>query len=590
MKKKFLAVVITAAMVAAAMPGTVFAEAAAEDAAQMQETAATQMEEEQETGYAETAPAEQETEYAETEPAESEENEKTEITGMPEIQEIPEIEEKTETEGEASRADVVDTQDKLEAALARGGEIDLTGQRIELTRPLTVNSDVVIRGGTLAGTDSVSGNLVTLMENSVTLDNVTIETSSANKSALHVYGTKLAVKDLTIDHRNAAGGAPVIINNKAKAVFTGNISLTLGTGSWYGINVDSAEADFSGAVLNVTPVTDTQSVICREGDGASVSGAVFTVVVTEKDGGGSGRQTAYVADSNLAQFVAAKTAAGADVSRIELHKNVTLTAPLVLSEALTVTGVSENFAIIGSEAVGKDNVVTVTAEGVELSGVSIRTTAFNKSALHIYKAETILKDITLDNTETAGGAAMLVNGGNAKIYGTLRMLLGENSWGGINVDTTNGNAGVVFADGSVAEVTGGGKDAIYVDEEDKNNGNTVTITGAEDAGLVQDADGNYIPADTAEDPDNGEETPNPGDAGDAGEDENTGGGTPAGESKPADSGKEPTDGEDYGERKETENDGRTAPRTGDTGAFSAALTALFGSGTAAGMLIRRRKK
>ena len=63
----------------------------------------------------------------------------------------------------------------------------------------------------------------------------------------------------------------------------------------------------------MTPVTATQSVICSEGDNASVTGAGLTVVVSEKDGGANQRQTAYVADTNLAQFVKAKTEAGADV-------------------------------------------------------------------------------------------------------------------------------------------------------------------------------------------------------------------------------------------------------------------------------------
>ena len=146
------------------------------------------------------------------------------------------------------------------------------------------------------GTDSVTGNLVTLMGNSITLDHVTIQTSAGNKSALHVYGTKLTVNGLSIDHSSAAGGAPIIINNRrGRCVYRGYQSDSGGS-SWYGINVDSARADFSGASLNVTPVTDTQSVICREGNNAAVSGVGLTIVVTERDGGGNNQQTAYVAD------------------------------------------------------------------------------------------------------------------------------------------------------------------------------------------------------------------------------------------------------------------------------------------------------
>lgn len=521
MKRKLAAAVIAAAMAAGALPGSVLA-----------------------------APAEN-----------IQETETYDMTGVSESEEKPE------------------SQDALETAIARGGEIDLTGRRIELTRQLYVNNNVRIKGGTLVGTDSVTGNLVTLTGDEITLDGVTIQTAPANKSALHVYGTNLTVNGLAIDHSSAAGGAPIIINNGADAVFSGSIDLTLGGSSWYGINVDSAQADFSAAVLNVTPVTDTQSVICMEGNTAEVSGVSLTVVTTEKDGGGSNRQTAYVADSNLAQFVAAKTAAGKDISQIELHKNVALTAPLVLSEPMTVSGARDGVAILGSDAVGRDNVVTVTADGVVLKRLTIRTTAANKSALHIYRADASLDNVTLDNTETAGGAGMIVNGGTARITGALTLLLGGNSWGGINVDTTNGNAGVVFENGSVVNMTGDGHDAVYVDEDDKNNGNTVTITGAEQAGLVQDADGNYVAAGTAE-------TPKPEQPGG----EEDGGGADGGTDGDGSSLENSGSGAEGAAEKESEKENTAAPQTGDTdGVPYVLLAALAGSGAAAGAVLKKKK-
>ena len=608
MKRKLLAVVITAAMVAGALPGIALAAPAEEYRAEEDGTEEIQdglneekMEpaEREMAGNAEEEPAEQ--------PALSQPEELTEREAAEEPAaetEIPAAETEMTAEKAADlsqemirpeSADVIDTQEELTAAIARGGEIDLAGQRIELTSPLSISNDVIIRGGTLVGTDNVTGNLVTLMGNNITLDQVTIQTAAANKSALHAYGTVLTVNGLTIDHSSAAGGAPVIINNGADAVFSGNIRLTLGSSSWYGINVDSAKADFSGAALSVAPVAGTQSVICREGDGASVSGVGLTVVVTGKDGGGSNQQTAYVADANLSQFVAAKTAAGADISRIELQKDVTLTVPLMLGEEMTVTGAAEGFAINGSDALGRENVVTVTAAGVELSGITIRTAAANKSALHIYKTEAALHDVTLDNTQTAGGAAMLVNGGTVRISGALNLLLGENSWGGINVDTTNGDAGVIFEDGSRVNMTGDGQNVIYVDEEDKNNGNAVTVTGAEEAGLVQDVDGNYITADAETDPEQPEDPDkdeDPSEDDGASEEENR-----PGDEKPAGTGND-TGGEDSSEdsagkdknlESSSEGNRAGAPKTGDSaGTPYAALAALIGSGAAAG-IVRKKK-
>ena len=488
---------------------------------------------------------------------------------------------------------MIDTEQELADAIAQGGEINLTGQRIELTSPLYVNNDVVIKGGTLVGTDSVTGNLVTLMGNKVTLEGVMIRTSAGNKSALHVYGTDLTVNDLTIDHSSAAGGAPVIINNGAEAVFNGDVKLTLGSSSWYGINVDNAKADFSGAALNVTPVTDTQSVICSEGDDASVTGAGFTVVVTEKDGGANHRQTAYVADSNLAQFVKAKTEAGADISLIELNKDVTLTAPLYLREAMTMrSSASGNYTINGSDAIGADNVVTIMSDGVVLDGLGIRTSAANKSALHVYRVSATLKYITLDNQETAGGAGMIVNGGTVTVEGELNLLLGENSWGGINVDTTNGPAGVTFADGSAVNMTGSDQNVIYIDED--NDADLVTITGAEEAGLAQDADGNYIIEGQEEDTDPSPEQPEDGEDGKKPEGGPADGSqndddTPAKGDELSDGGSSVSGQAD--DKKNAEKNMKKAPQTGDnsTGLYIA-LAALLGSGTAAGSVLKKRRE
>lgn len=537
MKRKFLAVVITSAMVASAMQGVV---TAAED-----------------------------------------------NSGEQTVQDIEEITE--EINSAVNQPEVIDTQQELTEAIAQGGKIDLTGQTIELTSALYINNDVVIKGGTLVGTDSVNGNLVTLTGSKVTLEGVTIRTSAGNKSALHVYGTSLTVNGLTIDHSSAAGGAPIIINNGAEAVFRSAIALTLGNHSWYGINVDNAKADFSGAVVNMTPVTATQSVICSEGDNASVTGAGLTVVVTEKDGGANQRQTAYVADTNLAQFVKAKTEAGADVSLIELNKDVTLTAPLVISEAMTVRSTSGRYIINGSDVLGAENVVTITAEGAALENVGIRTSSANKSALHVYRVSARLKNVTLDNQQTAGGAGMIVNGGTVTVEGELSLLLGENSWGGINVDTKNGAAGVTFADGSSVKMTGSDQDVIYIDED--NDADQMTIIGAENAGLAQDADGNYIIAgqDGGQDP----EPEQPGD-------EEDGQNQDDGDSQDTDTtvnGDETADGEttDNDDKSNdtaaAENNMRKAPQTGDNSTgFYLALTALLGSGAAAGTVLKKRRE
>lgn len=573
MKKKFLAAVMGAAMVINISPVITFAEPAADNGAvSAVETVA-------ETGAAGAASgAGVEITEPETEEVETAEFETAEIeTAEVETAEVEMIQAETAEDVNASdasaghltdntqemsaRAEITD-QTSLEAAIAQGGSIDLTGKTITLERPLTVSSSVAITGGTLVGTAGVGyNNLVTLTGDSVTLDGVTIITAAENKSALHAYRTVLTANNLTIDHTNAAGGAPVIING-GSAVFTGNFDLKLGMNSWYGVNVDNASADFSGASISkIDTPSATQSVVCVE-NGGSVPGKIAnTTEVVTADG-----QTAYVQDEDLPGFLKAKKEK--DVVSVTLLHDVELSEPLYLEEQMTVNG--QGFYLNGTAAIGKDNVVTVMAgesDVVALNDLGIRTDAANKSALHIYKSRAALRDITLDNTNTAGGAGMIVNGGTADVSGSLKILLGENSWGGINVDGINGESKVNFAEGSkvtVQDTAGKDLDAIYIENEDANQ---VEISGAEDAGLVQDENGNYVVKDTVTEP---EPAPEP---------EEPEADTPM--EKPQDS---------NSQNNEVREESQKSPKTGDSSALLLALSALAGSGTAGTLVIRKRKE
>lgn len=533
MKRKFLAAVMSAAMVAGATPVLALAAPAADDVVETQDVSTTET---PEADAAEKAVAESQTPAV-----------------MTELAEDADVD---------VQADEINTQEDLEAALVEGADINLSGKTIELTRPLTISANkVTITGGVLKGTSSVSGNLVTLTADQVTLNDVSIVTAGTNKTALHVYGTTLTAADLSIDHSSAAGGAPIIINHGAQAYFSGSVYLTLGDKSWYGVNVDHSYADFSEADFTVANASGTQSAVCMENEGVT-GGVNLTSVITNNHEGAQHQQNALVLDSNLSEFIAAKTEAGADIETITLVRDVKLSSPLVLSEPLKLTTADGVKMVITGPDGEKENVVTVTSDDVEISHVTIKTTGSNKSALHVYKSDNVVLDnATLDNRETAGGAGMIVNGSNVTVKNALEILLGANSWGGINVDTTIGNASVTFADGSKVTMPGSDKDAIYIDPED--DAAKMEITGAESAGLAKDADGNYIiaPTETTD--------PKPGD----GEDTEK----PADETKPADNNKD---------AKNTK-----APQTGDnSNGLYAAAAALIGSGVAAGVVLKKRNE
>lgn len=571
MKKKFLAAVMGAAMVINISPVITFAEPAVDNgvvfpAEAVAETGAVGAASGAGVEIAETETEEVETAELETAEVETAETAEVEAVQVDTAEDVKASDASagypTDNAQEMSaRAEITD-QTSLEAAIAQGGTIDLTGKTITLERPLTVNNGVMIIGGTLVGTAGVGyNNLVTLTGDEVTLDGVTIITAAENKSALHAYRTVLTANNLTIDHTNAAGGAPVIING-GSAVFTGNLDLKLGMNSWYGVNVDNASADFSGAsIAKIDTPSATQSVVCVE-NGGSVPGKVAnTTEVVTADG-----QTAYVQDEDLPSFLKAKKEN--DVVSVTLLHNVELSEPLYLEEQMTVNG--QGFYFNGTAAIGKDNVVTVMAgesDVVTLNDLGIRTDAANKSALHIYKSRAALRDITLDNTNTAGGAGMIVNGGTADVYGSLKILLGENSWGGINVDGINGESKVNFAEGSkvtVEDESGKELDAIYIENNDANQ---VEISGAENAGLVQDENGNYVVKDTVTEPD---PTPEPEEP-----EEDTPVENPEGSNTQND---------------EVKEESQKSPKTGDSSALLLALSALAGSGAAGTFAIRKRKE
>ena len=397
----------------------------------------------------------------------------------------------------AAEKPVTDKAGLLEAINnAANGDVITVSGNIECDTAVNIDDNITITGGSITfNTPGV--NSMTIVDGAeVDLNNIKIANTDG-KSVIHVYGSTLTAENLTVVHGGSTG-APILVNNGSTADFTG-LNLELGANSWYGVNVDGSEATFSGVTTNGT--TGTQSVVCAENN-ADVTCPGYTVVKTNKDGGNNQPQTAYVADSNLAEFVAKKTEGNKDITEIDLDKNVNLSAPLYLNEEMTVNG--NGYTITGPVGI-EENAVTIKKSDVTLNDLKIETTEDNKSALHVYKVPATLINVTLDNTETAGGAGLVVNSATVTVEGNLNIKVGDNSWGGINVDARYGNAGVTFADGAKVnfETTDTTKPAMY---EESQPGYTVTIDNAEGAGLVENENGTYSPA-TGEDPTDPSTTP-----------------------------------------------------------------------------------
>ncbi len=402
------------------------------------------------------------------------------------------------------------TQEEFMEALK--GSDPIKDTKVTLTAPITIaaGESEVFENVTFDAA-GLNGSALTVLGD-VTMKNVVINTSDTTKHAVNVWGegASLTAEDLTIDHQSS--GAPIIIGKNTEATLSGAINLTLGADSWYGINInDGSVVNMEDTALNVeTKGNDTQSVICVDAveNGATItlpSNSDLSVVETKTDGGAAAAQVAYVNAEDLAAFITAKTAQNADVTAVTLNSDIELTKSLFISEAMKVDG--NGYKFVGTEALGKDNVVTVTADDVVLNDVTIVTNAANKSGLHVYKAQGVeANDLTVDNTNTAGGAGVVVNGADLTLNGTTTITLGENSWGAINVDDKNGVSALTFGDGAKAVLNGNTKASfIYVE----NATSEKVIEGAEEAGLVTDANGNYIvkAEETPTDPEDPSTTP-----------------------------------------------------------------------------------
>ena len=218
---------------------------------------------------------------------------------------------------------------------------------------------------------------------------------------------------------------------------------------------------------------------------------------------------------------------------IILYEDVQLDSKLVINtEGLTLDlngktiSASDNFK-------KKGHLVEITADGVSIVNGTIQGNEYVDHALHVWNADNVKlgNGLVLDNAATTvGGAPLVIGASNVTLEGNTTFVTGEKSWYGANVDssmvgdkkegsslTVEGkivfvgenvyNAGiwvedskggdpvkvtVSFEEGSSAQ--GNGVDGFKVIHIVKDNDNKPqgTVTGAEDAGLITDKDGDYI--------------------------------------------------------------------------------------------------
>ncbi len=126
---------------------------------------------------------------------------------------------------------------------------------VQLTKDVTLSSmlnitasnvvvdlggNTITAGDTFAYTFDNDKHLVQVLNGAnVTLRNGSLETTTANKHALNVYGAEnFLLDDVVVDHTLAEKGAPVVVNGSTMSV-GGTVKLITGENSWYAMNVDN---------------------------------------------------------------------------------------------------------------------------------------------------------------------------------------------------------------------------------------------------------------------------------------------------------------------------------------------------------------
>lgn len=189
---------------------------------------------------------------------------------------------------------------------------------------------------------------------------------------------------------------------------------------------------------------------------------------------------------------------------IELTEDITVDEMAYIKDVdnITINGnghkitASDNFAM-GTH--GQINLFKVEGgEGIVLNDVNLVATASNKNTLDLYQSDVVLNNVVLDNQNTQGGAAMIVNGANVDVTGSFQTITGDKSWYAINVDSEKNGvaasldftnaASVTFTDESAEK----NKMPLVLSLKDGDNAEDA-VPGADNAGLELSPSGQFIP-------------------------------------------------------------------------------------------------
>lgn len=307
-------------------------------------------------------------------------------------------------EGDGNAQPVI-TQQDLEQALAaaapEGGTVTLGGN-ITLKTPITVPAKVTLDGAryTLTADTDFKGSYVVLATGN--LSNVTVNAAGMANYAVQVYGETANVTLTNVAMQNGKYSG-LVVNNGASASLKG---CTFAGNGFSAVELADGK-DHSGAAPKLTVDSLTDEVTVR----ADVS-ANAQPVLTVEDGnpvltGKVNGQTVY-ANNSEAMLAALCNTQGA--TEIALGGNINLENPLKITQPVAVNGNGHELTVTKdiTGVSGYGNAVTVEADGVKLSNLTVNANNNAKYAVHVYGAQ----NVTLDKVTAVNGNynGVLVNG------------------------------------------------------------------------------------------------------------------------------------------------------------------------------------
>ena len=164
-----------------------------------------------------------------------------------------------------------------------------------------------------------------------------------------------------------------------------------------------------------------------------------------------GESVAYVASVGEQGYTTLQDAIdyAADNATVTLEANVALDNMLVINKAVTLDLMGKTISASGAfqkdNSANNNHLVDIRASGVTIKNGVLEAGSNNNHTLNVYKASNvILQELTLDNTNTYGGAPLIVGSSDVTLAGNMNFITGEKSWYSVNVDGTYNRMTLTF--------------------------------------------------------------------------------------------------------------------------------------------------